>query len=54
MPTADFEKRVNETVSNIQASDAIHSRNKELILDYKRDQILNGLKNATLAKNLAV
>ncbi len=53
MPTADFEKRVADTFDNIQASDSIHPRNKQLIADYKRDKILDGLKHSTLSKNLS-
>ncbi len=52
MPTEDFEKRVESIAHNIETSESIHPRNKELILDYKRDQVLNGLKNATLSKNI--
>ena len=51
MPTVDFTKRLEETTENIQESDSIHPRNKELIRDYKRDQVLNGLSEATLLKN---
>lgn len=52
MPTDDFTKRLEDTSENIQASDDIHDRNKELIRDYKRDQVLNGLSEATLLKNI--
>lgn len=53
MPTADFKSRVADTLDNIRISGAIHDRNKQLIEDYKRDQTLNGLSEATLAKNLS-
>lgn len=53
MPTADFESKVDSTLENIRESDEIHERNKELIREYKRDQTLNGLSNATLARNLS-
>ncbi len=52
MPTDDFEKRVKQTSANIQASDVIADRNKKLIREYKRDQVLNGLSNATLLRNI--
>lgn len=51
MPTADFSKRLNGVVSNIEESDEILDQNKDLILDYKRDQMLNGLSDATLLRN---
>jgi len=53
MPTADFESKVDATAENIQQSNDIHERNKELIREYQRDQTLNGLSDATLAKNLS-
>lgn len=53
MPTADFESKVESTLENIRESDEIHERNKELIEDYERDQTLNGLTKATLARNLS-
>jgi site-specific recombinase XerD len=40
-------------MGNIRDSDDIHERNKELIREYRRDQTLNGLSNATLARNLS-
>jgi integrase len=52
MPTDDFTKRLESTLENIQASDQIHDRNKTLIRDYKRDQVLNGLAEASLLKNV--
>lgn len=51
MPTADFSAQLEKTVANIQNADKILDRNKELILDYKRDQVLNGLSEATLLRN---
>jgi len=51
MPTADFEGRLDGTIENIEESEEILERNKELILDYKQDQVLNGLAPATLLKN---
>jgi len=53
MPTADFESKVTDTSENIQASDEIRDRNKELIREYQRDQTLNGLTDATLSRNLS-
>ena len=52
MPTDDFEKRVSNTLSIIQESDSIHPRNKQLIADYKRDKIIDGLKHSALSENL--
>jgi hypothetical protein len=51
MPTADFSARLKETVANIKNADEILDRNKELILNYKRDQVLHGLSAATLLRN---
>ena len=51
MPTADFEGRLDGTIENIEESEEILERNKELILDYKQDQVLNGLSPATLLRN---
>lgn len=52
MPTENYEKRLNETSENIQQSAVICARNKELIQEYKRDKVLDGLSEATLLKNL--
>jgi site-specific recombinase XerD len=52
MPVDDFEAKVEATLENIHASEEIHPRNKNLLEDYKRDQVLNGLSNATIARNL--
>jgi len=51
MPIADFEGQLDRTVENIEESEEILERNKELILDYKQDQVLNGLSPATLLRN---
>jgi site-specific recombinase XerD len=51
MPIADFEKQLEGAVDNVENADDILDRNKKLILDYKRDQVLNGLSEATLLKN---
>ena len=48
MPIADFGAQLETTVDNVEESDEILDRNKDLILDYKRDQVLNGLSEATL------
>ncbi|MFC7071614.1 tyrosine-type recombinase/integrase [Halovenus rubra] len=53
MPTEDFQKRIEQTTENIETSDVISEANKELLRDYKRDQMLNGLSEATLLKNLS-
>ncbi|MBV0924528.1 tyrosine-type recombinase/integrase [Halomicroarcula limicola] len=52
MPTENYEKRLNETLENIQQSEVICTRNKELLQEYKRDKVLDGLSEATLLKNL--
>lgn len=52
MPTADYEAKVEDTSRNIQESDEIHDRNKDLLREYQRDQTLNGLTDATLSRNL--
>ena len=51
MPIADFSARLADTVANIEDSDEIHERNKSLILEYKQDQVLKGLSEATLLRN---
>ena len=51
MPTADFSTQLRNTIANIQNADEILDRNKELILDYKRDQVFNDLSEATLLRN---
>ncbi|MFC7007745.1 tyrosine-type recombinase/integrase [Halalkalicoccus salilacus] len=51
MPTADFSMQLKKTIANIEDADEILDQNKELILDYKRDQVLNGLSEATLLRN---
>ncbi|WP_058828112.1 site-specific integrase [Haloferax sp. Q22] len=51
MPITDFGRQLANTVENIEESDEILDRNKELILDYKQDQVLNGLSEATLLRN---
>lgn len=52
MPTDDFEKRRKPTSENIQNSEVIDGRNKELLREYERDKILDGLSEATLLRNL--
>jgi len=51
MPIADFGAQLETTVDNVEESNEILDRNKDLILDYKRDQVLNGLSEATLLRN---
>ena len=51
MPTADFQRGLDRTIENIEESEEILERNKELILSYKQDQVLNGLSPATLLRN---
>lgn len=50
MPTADFAKRVESTLNRIEESEEIHSTNKDLISDFKRDHQLDGLSDARLQK----
>ena len=52
MPIADYEAELETEVGNVEENDKILDRNKELILDYKRDQVLNGLSDATLLRNV--
>ena len=51
MPIADFGRELDRVTDNIETSDEILDRNKDLILDYKQDQVLNGLSEATLLRN---
>ncbi|MDL0136385.1 hypothetical protein PNP85_15210 [Halobacterium salinarum] len=51
MPTTDFKRQPENTVGNIEESDGIHERNKELIPEYKRDRVLDGLSEATLLRS---
>ncbi len=52
MPTQDWKKRVAEAVGRIEDSEDINQQNKELIFEYKRDQILADMSHATLSRNL--
>ncbi len=52
MPIADFAKQLDAAVESIEESDDIHERNKELILEYKQDQTLRGLSEATILRNV--
>jgi len=52
MPIADYESQLETEIANLKAADEILDRNKELILNYKRDQVLNGLSEATLLRNV--
>ena len=51
MPIADFSRELERVSENIEASDQILSRNKDLILNYKQDRVLDGLSEATLLRN---
>ena len=51
MPTADFARELERTSENLRKSDDISGRNKDLILNYKQDRMLNGLSEATLLRN---
>lgn len=52
MPTLDWEQRSRNVIRRIEESDVINERNKELILEYKRDKVLDGFSDATLNRNL--
>ena len=51
MPIADFGRELHRVCENIEGSDEILDRNKDLILEYKRDHVLDGLSEATLLRN---
>jgi len=51
MPIADFARELERTSDNVEASDDILGRNKDLILNYKQDRVLDGLSEATLLRN---
>ncbi|MCY4731924.1 tyrosine-type recombinase/integrase [Natronomonas gomsonensis] len=51
MPIADFSRELERVSENIEASDEILNRNKDLILNYKQDRVLDGLSEATLLRN---
>ena len=51
MPIADFARDLERASENIEASDEILDRNKDLILNYKQDRVLDGLSEATLLRN---
>ena len=53
MPTADYEAKVESILDRLEESDEVHSDNKELIKNYKRDKVLDGLSYATLQRNLS-
>jgi len=51
MPIADFERELDRACENIGDSNEILERNKDLILEYKQDRVLDGLSEATLLRN---
>ncbi len=51
MPIADFARQLNRVSNNVETSDEILDRNKDLILNYKQDRVLDGLSEATLLRN---
>lgn len=53
MPTIDFESRVERIIEQIMESEEIHEDNKELIREFKRDIVLEGLSYAWLQKLLS-
>jgi len=53
MPTADYEKKVEQVLAAVENSDSVHPDNAELIRRYRRDKQLNGLSVATQQRNLS-
>jgi len=53
MGTLDFDDRVEVILTSIEESDSITDHNTELIKEYHRDRVLNGIGNATQQKNLS-
>jgi len=53
MPTQDFEELVEGTLNRIRESDEIINENKELLQEYRRDRVLEGLSDATLERDLS-
>ena len=53
MPTADFQKKLESTIDSVRESDDIGERNTELICEYKRDQVLSGIAEATILKKVS-
>lgn len=51
MLIGDFGRELDRVSENIKGSDELLDRNKDSILDYKQDQVLNGLSEATLLPN---
>lgn len=51
MPIADFSRELERASENIEDSGKILDRNKDLILNYKQDRVLDGLSEATLLRN---
>jgi len=51
MPIADYGRELDRVSENIERSDEILDRNKDLILNYKQDRVLDGLSEATLLRN---
>lgn len=50
MPTADYARRVETTMTGIEESDEIHPENKDLIAEFKRDLRLEGKSDARIQK----
>jgi len=53
MGELDFEEKVNRTLEMLDESEAITEHNAQLIRDYHRDRMLNGIGDATQQKNLS-
>jgi integrase len=51
MLIAAFGRELNRVSENIEGSDEILDWNKDLILNYKQDRVLDGLSEATLLQN---
>lgn len=53
MPTADYKEKVNQVLQAVDSSDTIHSKNADLLQQYRRDKQLNGMSVATQQRNLS-
>ncbi len=53
MSALDYDRAVEQTLSAITDSDGISEHNAQLLHDYHRDRVLNGISAATQQKNLA-
>jgi len=53
MSTLDFAEKVDQILSTIEESGEISAHNAQLLQDYHRDRVLNGIGDATQQKDLA-